>query len=263
VAEKRPRYPSDHRDDFRVFEDLLDNEKVAAIDLADFGLYVKLLAVLRRQESLSGVGRLDHRAATALARCVRWPYARPYYQRLAAAKLIWLKFEIGSIEYLVPNWPKYQQTTPALKRSEEAGQLVLTAPPVNGRRTRKKAPGVEVAFPEPFPDELRARLMRWAPTKGFSEAQVDYAIDAVREKSAARGYLNVEWDRAIQGYMREGWALRGFAGTAGAGTAFGSVQQAVEASRRRDGIEGERGERAEATGNLFPVHDVPEDPTRS
>jgi hypothetical protein len=57
---------------------------------------------------------------------------------------------------------------------------------------------------------MRDALLRWAPGAGFTEAQVDYAIAKAADWAVPGGHMRVDWVRAIQGYMRDGWALKGF-----------------------------------------------------
>lgn len=93
-------------------------------------------------------------------------------------------------------------------------------------------------FPDPFPDAMRKALIVWGQGKGFSEPQCDYAIERVREKSGARDYRNVDWLRAIQGYMREGWALTGYQGPEGSGeTRLGRIirEEAAKLEEERHG----------------------------
>jgi hypothetical protein len=74
-----------------------------------------------------------------------------------------------------------------------------------GKETRKTPR--RTLFPEPFPPELRAELLRWAPNAGFTEAQVDFAIQTVGDWAVSNGKTKASWARTIQGAMRSGWAV--------------------------------------------------------
>jgi len=123
----RKQYPSDKRRWFRVMEDILDDPKLGRLDLADLGLYVKLLAVLNRQKSRDGKATLDRFAACAVARRERFAYARPAFDRLAAGGLLRVSYGDGTITYHVLKWSELQGFTP-LELRQESVQTPSTTP---------------------------------------------------------------------------------------------------------------------------------------
>ena len=79
--------------------------------------------------------------------------------------------------------------------------------------------------PDPFPADLRSRLLRLA-APDYTASQVNYAIEQAQLKSAGGGtLLNLDWPKAILGYMREAWILRGYKGPTQASTSSASTTQ--------------------------------------
>jgi len=68
----------------------------------------------------------------------------------------------------------------------------------------------KVPMPEAFEGEDLRRLLRLALKDGRTVEEVSYACDTARFW-ARQGKTQIDWVIAVIGYMRNGWALRGFA----------------------------------------------------
>ena len=161
------------------------------------------------------------------------------FQRLAAAKL--LTFRQASPTTWEIRWPKFvkkqgfdgktqrvsSSNADVETRVSSPNSLDPTPTPTptpksnseeeKSKSARGRAAPSKLAFPSEASEveHLRSGLLLWAADPdakhpGYRPSQIDFALRAIADKSAARGYLNANWLQACQGYIRNGWPLVGF-----------------------------------------------------
>ncbi len=69
---------------------------------------------------------------------------------------------------------------------------------------------VGTPFPDPFPAKMRSELLLWGEQYGFRRPHLDCALEEIHNWALERGAVKKSWYRAIQGFMKQGWALRYF-----------------------------------------------------
>lgn len=147
----RKRYPSDHRRWFRVNEDILDDEKLAAVSADVFRFYFRLLAMLNRTKSRDGKIALDRWALNAAAMRDRHGAALALARCGAGAGLFRLRYE-GSTAFIeVYKWPVIQELAPAeLRRDSSRTPSPKTTPKTTPTPIKKESapPALELVEPE-------------------------------------------------------------------------------------------------------------------
>jgi len=204
-------------------EDVLDDPKLNALELADQMLFIRLLAVLNRQKSRDGIGHLDFFAATALARRHRWAYARSPFDHLAATGLVTITYRDGGIEYLIPKWAEIQGFTPTELR-RDSGETPAPTPtpkttptptptPTNTKKVAARAAprggSRPTLAPESLPDEDRKKLRDWCIANSVRSDFIDHAWERVRDWSHTNGKKRRNWWVVCKNAIQDGWALKG------------------------------------------------------
>lgn len=74
---------------------------------------------------------------------------------------------------------------------------------------------------------MAEHLLTWGAKRGYNRAQVRFACETTRDWADRHGKVMKCWPAAVRGYIREGWALRGFKGAPGSLPQAGRQPQAL------------------------------------
>ncbi len=133
--------------------------------------------------------------------------------------------KIDRPSYKHPTPPAQDSTSPRRDMLDEDSTSARRAPPpgVDGSGVDRK--GEESSSPKartpaarksktsiPSDFTVSDRVKAWAVEKGFSD--LEGHLESFKDKCAAKGYTNVDWDAAFMGAIRDDWAKLRPTGTA-------------------------------------------------
>jgi hypothetical protein len=87
-----------------------------------------------------------------------------------------------------------------------------SAPPVppKGKAIRKPAKPVKTQCPDRLEPDDRESLLAWARAKGFTDSQVRWAFNVVKDWSHSKAERRADWVATTRNAMRDGWGLKGY-----------------------------------------------------
>jgi len=195
----RRQYPSDRRPYFRLLTEILDDPKLGECSADACWTYVRLLAMLQRTGSRTGIISLPKRSVCYLARRDRFPHGLKILRELELQDLCRLSAEpcrasADSLQTVVTvaKWPEIQGLATAKRGEERRGERESPpAPPAARPRARAGARKAtpKTVCPEQLSDAQRDQVKAW---RNRSHLELDD-----RELAA-------QWARFTDHYIGEG-----------------------------------------------------------
>lgn len=207
-----------------MLDDILTDERLNSVELADQMVFVRVLALLNHRDSKDGILHLTDHSGYLVARRHRRAYWEPALRRLDAAGLLRGSWDAEPMSVTVPNWAKLQGFAPVeLRLLEESRVEENREPPIpplvreSAKPPKRKPPPRPKREKSPFPpeglsDDQKRELASSPSLKDITPSQFRHATDWARDWSAAGGKDTdrADWVAVIRNGINGGYALKGY-----------------------------------------------------